>query len=392
MVLACRTSLALSFCLALPTAAQEVELPPAEVGVVIAMPETFPVITDLPGRIGAMHTAEVRARVGGLIESVAFQQGGRVKEGDVLFRLDRAALEIAVEAARANVASADAALAEAKAKEARLTTLNERNITSKAEIETARAVRLQAEAAVAAARAQLRASEINLGFTEVRAPIDGRVGRAMVTEGALVGAEGVVLTTVQDIEHVYADLQQPVADLLFLRRALAEGALTQVAPDAAKVTLVLDNGTTYPLPGKLLFSEAAVDRSSGQITVRAEFPNPDGLLLPGMYVRVQIEQAEEAGVIALPAQAVQRDASGATSVQVVNAKDLAELRAVTLGRTVGTQVTVHDGLAAGDVVVVDGFQKIAPGAPVVPICWTDALLGEEAPPLVCSQTFAPKAE
>lgn len=370
--------------------AQEGGMPPASVGVVMIQPESIPVTSELPGRVSATQVADVRPRVGGIIETRVFEQGSLVTAGDVLFRLDSASYEIAVEAAKASVARAEAVLAEAEATERRYASLNERNITSQAEFETATATRLQAAAALAEAKAQLRAAEINLSYTEVRAPISGRIGRAQVTEGALVSAQGEVLTTIQQLDPVYADMQQPVSELLRLRQALDSGELTQVEPGAARVVLLLDDGSQYAHPGKLLFAEASVERSSGQVTLRAEFPNPDGILLPGMYVRVSVEQATEAAAFAIPGQAVQRDASGKAMVYVVT-KGAAELRTVGLGRSVGNRVTVHDGLAAGEMLIVDGFQKMGPGAPVSPVCWADPSTGD-SPPDVCAKALAAPAE
>lgn len=353
-------------------------MPPSAVGVIIIQPENLAVTAELPGRVSATRVADVRPRVGGIIETRVFEQGGLVKEGDVLFRLDRVTYEVAVEAARASVARAQAGLVEAEQNERRYASLNERNITSRADFETAVAGKLQAEAALAEARAQLRAAELNLGFTDVKAPISGRIGRAQVTEGALVGAQGEVLTTIQQLDPVYADIQQPVSELMRLRNALESGELTQVEPGVARVVLYLDDGSQYAHAGKLLFSEATVERTSGQVTLRAEFPNPGNNLLPGMYVRVSVEQATEADAVAVPSQAVQRDGRGAAQVYVVNSQSAVELRPVTLGRALGNRITVQDGLKAGDMVVVDGYQKIGPGAPVSPVCWSDPAASTDA--------------
>ena len=347
------------------------ERPPSAVGVVVIQPEDIAVTSELPGRVSATRIAEVRPRVGGIIEKRVFEQGSLVQEGDVLFQLDRATYEIAVEAARAAVAQAEAVLVEAQQTERRFATLTERNISSQAAFDTAIAGKLQAEAALAGARAQLRAAEINLAYTDVKAPISGRIGRAQITEGALVSAQGEVLTTIQKLDAVYADIQQPVSELLRLRAALASGELKQVEADVASVTLHLDDGSQYPHPGRLLFAEATVERSSGQVTLRAEFPNPDGTLVPGMYVRVAVEQATDKNALAIPSQAVQRSPSGDALVYVVGDQTTVGLRPVTLGRAIGNRVTVQQGLNAGDMIVVDGFQKIGPGAPVSPVCWTD---------------------
>lgn len=355
------------------------------VGVVVVEPQSVPVTSELPGRISATRIAEVRPRVNGIIQRRVFEQGSTVERGDVLFQLDRASYEIAVEAARAAVMRAEAVLADAKQTEGRYASLNERNVTSKAQYDTAHTARLQAEANLAEARAQLRAAEVNLGYTEIRAPITGRTGRALITEGALVSAQGEILTTIQQLDVVYADMQQPVSELLRLRRALAAGALHEVAPGTAEVKLLLDDGTVYPHAGKLLFEEASVERSSGQITLRAEFPNPDGMLLPGMYVRVAIDQARQDDAIVIPAQAIRRDASGTPQVYVVGENTTVEARPVKLGRTAGNRVTVEDGLKADDMVIVDGFQKTGPGAPVSPVCWSDPTLENAAPSDSCQR-------
>lgn len=366
-------------------------MPPSGVGVIVLQPETIPVISELPGRVSATQIAEVRPRVGGIIEKRLFEQGSLVKEGDVLFQLDKASYEIAAEAARANVARAEAVLLEAQQNAGRLAALNARNITSKSDFETATATRLQAEAGLAEARAQVRAAELNLSYADIKAPISGRIGRALITEGALVAAQGDVLTTIQQLDTVYVDMQQPVSELLRLRAALAKGELVMVEPDVARVVLHLDDGSQYQHPGRLLFAEAFVERSSGQVTLRAQFPNAEGVLLPGMYVRVMVEQATEANALAIPAQAVQRDASGAALVYVVTDKQAADLRPVTLGRSVGNRVIVLSGLAADDMVIVDGFQKIGPGAPVSPVCWFDPSQAQASAPEVCTKRLPPAA-
>lgn len=386
------TALLFSISLTAMAQAQEGgERPPSSVGVIITEMENIPVISELPGRISATRIADVRPRVGGIIESRDFVQGSMVEEGDVLFRLDRATYEISVEAARASVARAEAVLAEAVQTEKRFASLNQRNITSQADFETATAARLQAEAGLAEAKAQLRAAEVNLGYTEVKAPISGRIGRAQVTEGALVMAQGEVLTTIQQLDPVYADMQQPVSELLKLRAALKSGSLTQVEPDVARVDLYLDDGSKYEHAGKLLFAEAAVERTSGQVTLRAEFPNPDGTLLPGMYVRVTVEQAKEAQAMAIPSQSLQRDASGKTMVYVVSAEGRAELRPVEIARSTGNRVVLASGLEAGEMLIVDGFQKMGPGAPVAPTCWADPSRGGDLPE-VCVKRLPPPAE
>ncbi|MAB01032.1 MAG: efflux transporter periplasmic adaptor subunit [Stappia sp.] len=361
-----------------PVAAIAQGYPPSSVGVVVVEPQAVAITSELPGRISATRVAEVRPRVGGIIETRVFEQGSLVSEGDVLFRLDRATYEVALEAARAAVARAEAVLTDSRQIEQRTVSLSQRKVASQAALDSAVAARLQAEASLAEARARLRAAEVNLGYTEIKAPISGRTGRALTTEGALVSAQGEILTTIQQLDTVYADMQQPVSELLRLRRALAAGDLKEIEPGTAEVELYVDDGTLYPHPGRLLFAEVTVERSSGQVTLRAEFPNPDGTLLPGMYVRVSVEQARREDAILVPAQSVRRDASGTAQVFVVGDGSAVEVRPVTLGRSVGNHVIVESGLQADDLVIVDGFQKIGPGAPVAPVCWTDPAAGEDA--------------
>jgi membrane fusion protein (multidrug efflux system) len=346
-------------------------MPPAEVGIVTVARQDIPVSSLLPGRIAPVRMAEVRARVDGIVESRDFQQGAEVKAGDVLFHIDPATYEVAVEAARAGVARAEAVLVNAKATEARQTSLSARNVAAQAELDSAVAGRMQAEADLAAAKATLKGAEINLGYTQVTAPISGKIGKANVTEGALVQAGGaVILTTIQDLATVYADIQQPVSELLRLRQALAAGDLQEVSPGAAQARLVLEDGTELAQPGRLLFSEASVDPDSGQVTLRVEFPNAEGALLPGMFVRVAVEQGIEPDAIAVPAQAVQMGGAQGPAVYVVGQGDLVELRPVKTGRALGSQIVIAEGLQPQDRVIVEGIQKIGPGAPVRPVDWT----------------------
>ncbi|WP_236638209.1 efflux RND transporter periplasmic adaptor subunit [Mangrovicoccus ximenensis] len=230
----------------------------------------------------------------------------------------------------------------------------------------------QAEADVAAAQAVLDEAQLNLDYTEVRAPIAGTIGRATITEGALVTAQADVMATIQQLDPVYADFTQSVAQVLALRRAMAAGQLVAAAPDEARVHMTYDDGSSYGPAGRLLFSEATVDPSTGQVTLRAEFPNPEGDLLPGLYVRVQIEQATRQDALTIPQMAVQRDGEGAPFVYVLSQDDTAEARPVTLGATMGTRWLVDEGLAAGDRVVVEGAQKLSPGAAAAPEAWQPA--------------------
>lgn len=346
--------------------------PSVEVGVIEIAPETVNVVAELPGRINPMQVSDVRPRVGGIIVKRVFQQGTTVNAGDVLFEIDPVTYEVAVQSARAGVARAEAVLVNARQTEARAVRLKENDVSSAAQVETAKAALLQAEAELASSKAELRRAEIELGFTKVKAPIAGRIGRANVTEGALVSAGGTeVLTTIQTLDPVYADILQPVSEVLALRRALESGKLVQLETGVAQVRLQMDDGSVYPHPGKLLFAEASVERSSGQVAIRAEFPNKDNFLLPGMYVRVTVDQASQNDAITVPSQSVQRDPSGKAQVYVVGQDNAAAIRPITVGRALGNRVVVDGGLSKGDRVVVDGVQKIRAGAAVKPVEWVD---------------------
>jgi membrane fusion protein, multidrug efflux system len=355
-------------------AQQAASPPPVGVGVITTAPEDLPITNELPGRIAPTRIAEVRPRVSGIVVARVFTQGSLVKEGDVLYRIDPEPFKVQVDSAKATLQRAEAVQLQARQQEERQKDLRERAVASAQQLETAVAALAQADADVASARANLTGAELNLQYTEVRAPISGRIGRAMITEGALVGATNGNdnLATIQQLEPVYADFTQSANALLNLRRALKLGSLTSSNPGEARVRLLLDDGTPYEHPGRLLFSEAAVDATTGQVTLRGEFPNPDGDLLPGMYVRVQIEQGIQAQAIAVPQQAVQRDGSGAAQVYVVKADNTVELRAVVIGRATGDQWVVEQGLKTGEKVVVEGFQRLRPGATVNAQPWKTA--------------------
>lgn len=361
--------------------AQQAAPPPPPVGIVEAAPEAIPVISELPGRISPTRIAEVRPRVGGIVLERVFEQGADVEEGDPLFRIDPATFEVAVDAAQAAVARAEAVLRLAAQEAERTRTLVQRNTIGSANLETAQANQAQAEADLASARANLRQAQIELDYATVRAPISGRIGRALVTEGALVSATGTeALATIQQLEPIYADIQQPVSQLLRLRQALESGAITEVEPDVAQVRLLLDDGSEHPHPGRLLFSEATVEPTSGQVTLRAEFPNPDGTLLPGMYVRVAVEQGVDQNAIAVPVQAIQRDTGGRALLYIVTAENTVEARPVAIARQVDQRSVIQSGLQPGDRVIVDGFQKTGPGAPVTPVPWEGPVGTETAAP------------
>jgi membrane fusion protein (multidrug efflux system) len=343
--------------------------PPPQVAVISAVAGEIPITNDLPGRIAATRTAEVRPRVSGIVIERVFEQGSMVAQGDVLYRIDPAPFQVLVDSGEATLRRAKAVQLQAKQGSDRQEQLRKSNVASAQQYDDAIALLAQADADVAIAEAGLATAKLNLEYANVTAPISGRIGRAMITEGALVSANGSEnLATIQQLDPVYADFTQPATDLIRLRKALEDGDLID-DKNATGVKLLLDDGSAYPHDGKLLFSEAAVDASTGQVTLRGEFPNPDGDLLPGMYVRVLIEQGIEKNAILIPQQAVQRDSSGKPQVYVVNAENKAEIRQVTIGRASGTQWVITGGLKSGEKIIVEGFQKVQPGGEVVPGDW-----------------------
>lgn len=344
--------------------------PPAQVGVVTVQPQTVPLITELPGRLEAVRTAQVRARVAGILQRRLFTEGADVKAGQPLFQIDPSTYQAALDSALATQAKAEANLAQASALVERYQPLQAAKAISPQEFLNAQVAQRQAQADVASAKAAVQTARINLGYASVTAPISGRIGRALVTEGALVGqGEVTQLALVQQTNTLYVNFTQPANEVLKLRRAMDAGALKKVGTQAASVRVVLEDGSEYPLSGRLLFSDLSVDATSGQVALRAELPNPQGQLLPGMYVRVRIEQAQVEGGVLLPQQAVTRSGQGDT-VLVVDAQGHVSPRPVKLGGARGTQWVVLEGLRAGEQVMVDGFQKMMnPKAPVKAVPW-----------------------
>jgi membrane fusion protein (multidrug efflux system) len=344
--------------------------PAAEVSVVTVTPQPRRLMRELPGRIAPTRIAEVRARVSGIVVERPFNQGADVAAGDVLYRIDPAPFEVELQAQEAALAKAEAVLTQAKQQAERTQTLAQGQNASRVQLETAIANLRQAEADVAARRAEVTRAKLNLDYATVRAPIGGRVGRAMVTEGALVGQnEATHLATVQHLDTVYADFTQSISDMIELRRALESGDLERIAPESLVVRLKLDDDTIYAHPGRLLFSEATVDNGTGQVRLRAEFPNTNKELLPGMYVRVLIEQGVDSDSLAVPQQAVQRSLSGGSEVFVVDQENTVTLTEVRTGSIIDDSWLVLDGLKSGDRVVVEGFQKISNGSKVAPAPW-----------------------
>nr|HET7857611.1 efflux RND transporter periplasmic adaptor subunit [Caldimonas sp.] len=344
--------------------------PPAEVGVVTVQPRPVGLVTELPGRLEASRVAQVRARAAGILQQRVFVEGSDVRAGQPLFRIDPSSLQASVSAAQATLSRAQATLAQASAQVERYKPLLEANAISKQDYTNAVAAQKTAEADVAAAKANLKTGQINLGYATVTAPIAGRIGRALVTEGALVGqGEATPLAVIQQINPMYVNFTQSTTEVLALRKAIDSGKFRRAdGSDSASVEIVLEDGSVYPQRAKLLFSDLSVDPTSGQITLRAEVPNPRGLLLPGMYVRVRLEQAETPTGMVVPQQAVQRGSTG-DSVMVVAADGTVSPRPVKVGTAQGGDWVILDGLKPGEMVMVDGFQKLRGNAPVKPVPW-----------------------
>lgn len=345
--------------------------PPAEVGVVTVAQRDVGLITELPGRLEASRVAQVRARAAGILQKRLFREGSDVRAGQALFAIDAAPYQATLQSAQASVARAESNLAQATAQADRFKPLVEANAISKQDYVNAVAAQRSAQADVAAAKAAVTSANINLGYASVTAPISGRIGRALVTEGALVGqGEATQLAVVQQINPMYVNFTQSAAEVMKLRNAMAAGQLKRApGAEAASVELVLEDGSLYAKPGKLLFSDLTVDSTTGQITLRAEVPNPDGQLLPGLYVRVRIEQAQANNAITVPQQAVTRTNQG-DSVMVVGADGKVATRTVKVAAAKDNQWVVLSGLQPGEQVMVDGFQKLRGNAPVKGVPWT----------------------
>ena len=363
-------------------------MPPPEVGVITVAPQAVGLATELPGRLEASRVAQVRARATGILQKRVFTEGSEVKAGQLLFRIDAAPYQAQAASAQAALARAQATATQATALAERYKPLLEANAISKQEYVNAVASQKTAEADVAASRANIQTAQINLGYASVTAPISGRIGRTLVTEGALVGqGDATALAVIQQINPMYVNFTQSTTDVLRLRKAIASGQFKRVGDgagvDAASVRVILEDGSDYGQPAKLLFSDLTVDPTTGQITLRAEVPNAAGLLLPGMYVRVRLEQAQAEAGIVVPQQAVTRGTNGDT-VMVVGADGKVAPRPVKIGSAVNGQWVVLDGLKIGEQVMVDGFQKLRGNAPVKAVPWQPAASGAAAAPAAAS--------
>ncbi|CAL62833.1 Acriflavine resistance protein A [Herminiimonas arsenicoxydans] len=366
--------------------------PPTEVSVVTIKSSALGVTNELPGRLESTRIAEIRARVPGVVLKRTFREGSDVKAGATLFLIDPAQFKATYNSANAAVARAEATLLQAELKEKRYKPLVATNAISKQEYDDVTATLKQAEADLAASKAARETARLSLDYATVTSPISGRIGRALVTEGALVGQnEATPLATVQQIDPIYVNMTQSSTEILQLQRALADGKLKSAGKGQVKVTLVTEDGQEYAQPGKLLFSDLTVDASSGAITLRAEFPNPDSQLLPGMYVRARVEQAINENAITVPQQAISRTPDGA-AVMVVSAENTVVSRPVTTGAASGDSWVISDGLKDGDQVIVEGLQKIKPGATVKPVQWKKTAPADATAPAANPATSAPAAK
>ncbi|WP_437882547.1 efflux RND transporter periplasmic adaptor subunit [Pseudomonas sp. LRF_L74] len=329
-----------------------------QVGVVTLQPESFTLTTELPGRTSAYRVAEVRPQVDGILQKRLFTEGSEVKAGQQLYQVDPSVYQAALQ-------SAEATLASAKSLAERYKSLVDDQAVSRQSYDDARASRLQAEAA-------LEQAKINLRYTKVLAPIGGRIGRSAVTEGALVSnGQTTALATIQQLDPIYVDVTQPTKDLLRLRRDLASGQLEKAGENAAKVSLTLEDGSVYPQSGTLEFSEVSVDEGTGSVTLRAVFPNPDHILLPGMFVHAQLQSGVRQQAILAPQQGITRNQKGTPTALVVDAQNKVELRQLETERTVGDRWLVSKGLNAGDRLITEGLQYVQPGAEVKAVAATN---------------------
>jgi membrane fusion protein (multidrug efflux system) len=346
--------------------------PPPEVRVITVGTEPIANVIDLPGRLQAVRISEVRARVDGIVQRRLYTEGTDVREGQPLFEIDPRELRARASAAQAALTKAEATAANATQDVNRYKGLVAQQALSQQEYDAAVARLRTAEADVAQRRAELSAARLSLGYTTVRAPISGRAGRAMVTEGALVSAgAGTLMTVIEQIDPIYANFAQSSSDVLALRKKIASG--TVQAPAARQMTarLVLEDGTQYRMPGKLNFVDMSFDEATGTGAMRAEFPNPQRTLVPGQFVRVRVDAGVQAKGLRVPQRAVTVTPTAA-NVLVVGAKDVVESRPVQLGALEGEYWIIQSGLEAGDRIVVDGLQKAVPGQPVKPVAGTAA--------------------
>jgi membrane fusion protein (multidrug efflux system) len=336
-----------------------------EVAAVTVQPESVVITTELAGRTSPCLVAEVRPQVGGIVQKRLFEEGADVLAGDVLYQIDPATYQAAHESAKASLARSEANAVPARLRAKRYAKLLADKVISPQEVDDAIAAQGQAEAEIEACKAAVKTARINLDYTRVTAPISGRIGKSSVTVGALVTAnQGAALATIQQLDPMYVDVTQSSANVLNLKRKMAKGLIKQGGANQARVRLLLEDGSAYALEGTLEFSGVTVDVGTGSVELRTVFPNPDHLMLPGMYVRALLEEGVSEGALLVPQQAVTRDAKGNPVVMVVGDGNKVEARMLKIDRAIGEKWLVSDGLKAGDRAIMEGLQNVRPGAEV----------------------------
>jgi len=357
--------------------------PVPEVATVTVQSQKVMLASELPGRTSAFRVAEIRPQVSGLVQKRLFTEGSDVKADQVLYQIDPAPLQAALDNAKAALGRAEANLPSIRSRAERYRELLADKAVSQQDYDDAAAALTQVEADIQYWQATVETARINLGYTKVTAPISGRTGKSNVTDGAIVTAyQPMALATIQQLDPIYADMPQSTTDLLRLKSRLKDGRLKENETDQNKVKLILEDGTAYPLEGTLQFSDVTVDPTTGSVILRAVFPNPDGILLPGMFVRAVIKEGVNEQAILIPQQGVSRDPKGNPFALIVDAESKAGLRMLTLDRAIGDKWLVSAGLAPGDRVIVEGMQRLRPGTTVkaVPFNETQAGHGPAAGP------------
>ncbi len=338
---------------------------PAEVAIVTVQPERVVLTTELPGRTSAFLVAEIRPQVNGIIQQRHFTEGSDVKAGDLLYQIDPAPYQAAFDQAKAALAMAEANLPAIRSRAERLKDLAAIHAVGQQDYDDAAAALQQSEASVATSKAAMESARINLAYTPLRAPIPGRTGKSSVTVGALVTAyQPVPLAVIQQLDPIYIDVTQATADLLQLRRGMASGRLKQDGALQRKVKLLLEDGTPYPLKGTMQFRDVTVDPTTGSVSLRMIFPNPDHILLPGMFVRAVVEEGVSEQALLVPQQGITRDPKGNPVAWVVDQAEKVQQRELELDRAIGNKWLVTKGLAPGDRLIVEGSMKVRPGDPV----------------------------
>jgi len=354
--------------------------PLPEVAVITVQPQKVVLTTELPGRTSAFRVAEIRPQVSGLIQRRLFPEGANVKAGQALYQIDPAPFQATLDNAGASLGRAEASLSAVRSRAGRFEELLAVKAVSRQDYDDAAAALKQTEADIEYWKAMVKTARINLGYTRITAPISGRIGKSSVTDGALVTAyQPVVLATIQQMDPLYVDVPQSTAELLRLKRRFEAGTLNQNGAGQKKVKLILEDGTVYSREGALQFRDVTVDQTTGTVTLRVVFPNPEDVLLPGMFVRAVVREGTNETAILVPQQAVSRDPKGNPLALVVNSQDTVEQRQVQIDRAVGNQWLVASGLVPGERVIIEGIQKVRPGASVkvVPFEAGSENMGEE---------------